>query len=210
MKKSFLNLTTMLLLGMPLVFVACDDDTQEEKEFDRAANIDYNQENREQWANYMSVVSNLLKTDATTLYHDWATSFNGGVGYGTLFKKHDNEDYGSAINCIETILDGCADIASEVGSAKIGDPYNLYVSGRKSIKPRGIIAAWLVADIPFVRTVATFPPGFGCQGLGNIRTVISTNILFLAHNVLLKLFPLLIGGQMPSCGTNLLGFRPCV
>lgn len=132
MKKIFLNLTTMLLLGMPLVFVACDDDTQEEKEFDRAANIDYNQENREQWANYMSVVSNLLKIDATTLYNDWATSFNGGVGYGTLFKNHDNEDYGSAINCIETILDGCADIASEVGSAKIGDPYNLYVSGRKA------------------------------------------------------------------------------
>ncbi|MDE5870403.1 MAG: peptidase M75, partial [Muribaculaceae bacterium] len=32
-------------------------------------------------------------------------------------------------SCIEQIIEGCADIANEVGTAKIGDPYNLYISG---------------------------------------------------------------------------------
>ena len=34
------------------------------------------------------------------------------------------------MNCLEQIVDGCADIANEVGTAKIGDPYNLYMAGR--------------------------------------------------------------------------------
>lgn len=35
-----------------------------------------------------------------------------------------------ALNCVEQIIDGCLDIANEVGEAKIGDPLNLYNSGR--------------------------------------------------------------------------------
>ena len=37
----------------------------------------------------------------------------------------------SAINCIEQIIDGCADIASEVGASKIGDPVSLYEGGKQ-------------------------------------------------------------------------------
>ncbi|MBP3830635.1 MAG: peptidase M75 [Bacteroidaceae bacterium] len=36
----------------------------------------------------------------------------------------------SALVCVEQIIDGCMDIANEVGNAKIGDPYDLFKSGR--------------------------------------------------------------------------------
>lgn len=41
-----------------------------------------------------------------------------------------DEDTQSALVCVEQIIDGCMDIANEVGNAKIGDPYDLYKSGR--------------------------------------------------------------------------------
>ncbi len=44
--------------------------------------------------------------------------------------KRSKGAYQSALNCLEQIVDGCADIANEVGTAKIGDPYNLYMAGR--------------------------------------------------------------------------------
>ena len=131
MKKN-LFLMGLIALGMSTAFIACsndDDDDKKDIDIENAADLDYSSDYGEQWANYMTVVSGLLKTDATTLYNDWAQSFNGGASYATLFKSHNNDTYESAINCVETIFDGCADIASEVGSAKIGDPYNLYVSG---------------------------------------------------------------------------------
>ena len=33
------------------------------------------------------------------------------------------------LRCVEQVIDGCNDIANEVGNAKIGDPYDLYVNG---------------------------------------------------------------------------------
>ena len=66
----------------------------------------------------------LLADDADELYNTWKN------GYADIFKNHNSEEYKSAIDCVEQILDGCIDIASEVGSAKIGDPYNLYMSGK--------------------------------------------------------------------------------
>ncbi len=33
-------------------------------------------------------------------------------------------------NCVQQIIEGCWDIANEVGDAKIGDPYDLYVAGK--------------------------------------------------------------------------------
>lgn len=40
------------------------------------------------------------------------------------------DDSQPALVCVEQIIDGCVDIANEVGEAKIGDPYGLYKSGR--------------------------------------------------------------------------------
>ncbi len=41
----------------------------------------------------------------------------------------DDEDGQEAFVCVEQILDGCMDIANEVGESKIGDPINLWESG---------------------------------------------------------------------------------
>ncbi len=40
------------------------------------------------------------------------------------------DDSQAALVCVEQIIDGCMDIANEVGNAKIGDPYDLYKAGR--------------------------------------------------------------------------------
>lgn len=52
----------------------------------------------------------------------------------TACDKDDPETPGgetqAALVCVEQIIDGCMDIANEVGNAKIGDPYDLFKSGR--------------------------------------------------------------------------------
>ncbi len=40
------------------------------------------------------------------------------------------DDTQSALVCIEQIIDGCLDISDEVGTAKMGDPYDLFKSGQ--------------------------------------------------------------------------------
>ncbi|MCR4995656.1 MAG: peptidase M75 [Bacteroidales bacterium] len=46
-------------------------------------------------------------------------------------EENNNEEYTqAALVCAEQILDGCMDIANEVGNAKIGDPYDLYMAGK--------------------------------------------------------------------------------
>lgn len=84
----------------------------------------------EAWCNYMKAVANLLKKDATDLYEAWATSYEGGDAYVNIFKNHSNSTYPTALACVEEIVDGCITIADEVGNAKIGDPYNLYMAGK--------------------------------------------------------------------------------
>lgn len=104
--------------------VSCSDDNNGDNGGDSAANIDYNSENAQQWANYMATVSKLLKDDAQTLYDQWNN------GYAATFKTHNSTEYPSAISCVEQIFDGCVDIAGEVGDTKMGDPYNKYVAGK--------------------------------------------------------------------------------
>lgn len=131
--KSFALLfaaTFMLALGT----AACSDNNDDgDDEFKYAAELDYSADNAEQWGNYMLVVANLLKQDAASLYDYWE---NGGgaysTGYASIFKNHNSNEYPSALSCVEEIIDGCTEIASEVGSTKIGDPYNLYVGGRRT------------------------------------------------------------------------------
>lgn len=84
----------------------------------------------ESWCNYMKAVANLLKKDATDLYEAWAVSYEGKDAYAQIFKNHNNSTYPTALACVEEIIDGCITIADEVGNAKIGDPYNLYMSGQ--------------------------------------------------------------------------------
>ncbi len=91
---------------------------------DEAANAVYNADNANAWAQYMRNTAQLLVNDVTVLYDEWNNS------YAAKFKSHSGGEFTSGLSCIEQLIDGCIDIAGEVGSAKIGDPYNLYVSGK--------------------------------------------------------------------------------
>ena len=135
MKKNGIYVA-MIALGLSCGFTACsseDDPVVVDPDVEQptsSADLLYTQTNASSWGNYMRVVANLLKEDAATLYADWNSSYNGGESYATLFKGHNNATFPSAISCVEQLIDGCWDIANEVGTAKIGDPYNLYMEGK--------------------------------------------------------------------------------
>ena len=118
MKKFFY--LSALSLGMMCSITACSDDDTTTID---AKNLDYTAENASSWGNYMRVVAQLLVNDATALYDDWAVKYNEGGSYADFFKNQD------ALTSVEQLIDGCVDIANEVGTAKIGDPYNLYKAG---------------------------------------------------------------------------------
>ena len=91
---------------------------------DEAANAVYNAGNANAWAQYMRNTAQLLVDDVTSLCDAWNN------GYADKFKSHNGGEFTSGLSCIEQLIDGCIDIAGEVGQAKIGDPYDLYVSGK--------------------------------------------------------------------------------
>jgi len=126
------NKLKVLVLGAVavLAMASCNKKDEPKKEGGvDAANIEYSSKNANSWHNYMNNVAALLKADATALYTSWETAYNDGEAFATTFKSH-NSSYKTALNCVEQILEGCQDIASEVGTAKIGDPYDLYQSGK--------------------------------------------------------------------------------
>ena len=123
MKKIFkyaMLFVSACILSAGLTSCNSDDD---DKSGDNPADLDYSQDYAEQWANYMVTVSGLLKDDAKKLYDEWNNR------YAAIFKSHNSTEYKSAINCVEQIIDGCIDIANEVGDTKIGDPYNKWTAG---------------------------------------------------------------------------------
>ncbi|MDE6696287.1 MAG: peptidase M75 [Muribaculaceae bacterium] len=132
MKKYLLSFSALLCASvMTLTGCSNNDDPKPEDNHDNAATLDYNEKNAASWGNYMQQVAILLQMDANTLYEAWTSSYEGGASFATSFKKHNDGNYSSELSCIEQIIEGCADIANEVGTAKIGDPYNLYISGDK-------------------------------------------------------------------------------
>ncbi len=133
MKKNlYLSISALLIAGA-LALTGCsdNDDPKPDDNHDNAATLDYNEKNAASWGNYMQQVAMLLQMDANTLYEAWTVSYEGGTPFATSFKEHNGGNYSSALSCVEQIIEGCADIANEVGTAKIGDPYNLYISGDK-------------------------------------------------------------------------------
>lgn len=96
---------------------------------DDAANIEYTTSNASSWGNYMTQVSKLLVQDATDLNNAWGQSYEGGAAFKEQFRNHQGTAYPSAVTSMLEVVDGCADIANEVGTAKIGDPFALYQAG---------------------------------------------------------------------------------
>ena len=81
------------------------------------------------WCKYAVAVSSLLKDDAAMLYKAWNEGLDGEEAYQTTFKEAKGA-YTSPNSCIEQIIDGCIDIANEVGESKIGDPRDKWENGK--------------------------------------------------------------------------------
>ncbi|GAE86013.1 hypothetical protein JCM10512_4492 [Bacteroides reticulotermitis JCM 10512] len=120
------------MLGLAFTTTSCSSDDNKEVS---AADIDYNSDNATSWHNYMKNVARLLQTDATNLQAAWTTG-----GYGDAFINHKGE-FTSAKSCVQQIVEGCIDIAGEVGSQKIGDPISKYKAG-KTIEAVYAVESW--------------------------------------------------------------------
>lgn len=129
---------TLILLAV-FMLAACGDDNSGETlktipegtadvtlEEDRTEVTSTNVAN---WTAYAQRVADLLAQDAATLHADWAQAYKGGLAFATQFKQG-CAAYPSALSCVEQIIDGCADIANEVGTSKIGEPRDLWESAK--------------------------------------------------------------------------------
>ncbi len=135
MKK---NVFMIGMLAMSLGFAACSNDENNdgtnipEGTADVTINdnnVDVTSKNIKTWSQYSTAVANLLAKDAADLNEAWSKTYKNGESYAQTFKTFGGE-YKSAAACVQQIVDGCIDIAGEVGTAKIGEPRDLWESGK--------------------------------------------------------------------------------
>lgn len=143
MKKNYF-LIGLLAVGLSMTTVSCGDDDPADgsnnggqvdnngngsddstlSDEEKAQNLDYTSENAAAWGNYAVHVANLLENDANTLKNQWVNS------YADAFKNHTAESgFRTGSDCVDQMIDGMVDIANEVGTSKIGEPYNLFKAG---------------------------------------------------------------------------------
>lgn len=144
MKKTYLfgSMLAMAVAFTTTTVVSCSDDDDNKKEQpsnpDNSADLDYKASNAKAWGNYMKNVAILLNNDAEKLYSQWAENYvtselNAGTSYAELFKKHDSRSgYSDVKSCAQEVVEKMAEIANEVGSSKIGDPYAKWTSGKQT------------------------------------------------------------------------------
>lgn len=135
MKK---NVFLVALLAMGLTtFTACDEENNEKTIPEGIADVNFEEDqtavtdaNLTNWVQYSVQVANLLTKDASDLKNAWTDSYNGGDAYSEQFKNPGpGKTFASYSNCVQQIIEGCADIANEVGTAKIGEPRDLWEKG---------------------------------------------------------------------------------
>lgn len=127
--KKYLFSAMLLLCGV--AFTSSCSDSNDDPDTPNSADLDYTSENADAWGNYMRNVVSLLNTDSKNLSDAWSVSYGStGKTYADLFKAHDSQSgYSSVDACIEEIVEKMGEIANEVGSSKIGDPYAKWTSG---------------------------------------------------------------------------------
>lgn len=113
--------------ALSLCATACDDDNNDNGGTVSVASVDATASNVGSFATYMKLVAKYLVDDATTLCEAWeSASGDYPSGYATHFKNLPAQE------AAEQIVDGCSDIANEVGEAKIGDPIDKWNAGNKT------------------------------------------------------------------------------
>ena len=132
------NVFLVALLAMGLTtFTACDEENNEKTIPEGIADVNFEEDqtavtdaNLTNWVQYSVQVANLLTKDASDLKNAWTDSYNGGDAYSEQFKNPGTgKTFASYSNCVQQIIEGCADIANEVGTAKIGEPRDLWEKG---------------------------------------------------------------------------------
>lgn len=132
MKKKNLFYLAALSLCMAFSMSSCSDDDPKPDVIDTPEDLDYTAENASAWGNYMYNVALLLDKDATDLYKYWSVDYNSKGSFLTQFKDQTGGTYNSPKACIEEMVqNGMWNIANEVGTAKIKDPYDKYTGGDK-------------------------------------------------------------------------------
>ncbi len=138
MKKTFCAFFALAALAVGLGLTSCSDDDNNETTIPEGlSDVDFEEEstavtssNKSNWARYSLVVANLLKNDADDLLEAWQEDYNGQGSYAETFKNPgQGKTYTSYVSCAEQIVDGCIDIANEVGVSKIGEPRDYWESG---------------------------------------------------------------------------------
>lgn len=125
----------MLAMAAVMGLAACSDDDDKVLTIPEGTNdvtlevddTDVTAANINNWTAYAGRVAELLAQDAATLYEDWSVSYKGGEAFASQF-KNGNGTYPTPVSCVEQIIDGCSDIANEVGTSKIGEPRDLWES----------------------------------------------------------------------------------
>lgn len=138
MKKRFIYAIALVMsVAMPVSLSSCDDDDDKNSVRSTSAStaadsLDYAADNAENWGKYMQAVATYLNADATELYNDWNSSYDGGASYASNFKSagQAGSSFADVAAATQQIIDGCIDIANEVGEAKIGDPVALFAAGK--------------------------------------------------------------------------------
>ena len=130
MKKRALFAAGLIAFGAA-TFTACKDDDEDLATIaeNEAINVEYNSTYAKQWGNYMRVVATLLKTDSDNLYKYWNEAYEGGDSYAKRFLSYTGAGFQSSKDCVEQIVDGCIDIAGEVGDSKIKGPVDKWLGG---------------------------------------------------------------------------------
>ena len=135
MKK---NVFLVALLAMGLTtFTACDEENNEKTIPEGIADVNFEEDqtavtdaNLTNWVQYSVQVANLLTKDASDLKNAWTDSYNGGDAYSEQFKNPGTgKTFASYSTCVQQIIEGCADTANEGGTAKIGEPRDLWEKG---------------------------------------------------------------------------------
>lgn len=139
MKKRFIYAIALVIgVAMQMSLASCDDDKDKSSVRSTSAStaadsLDYAADNAENWGKYMQAVATYLNADATELYNDWNVSYDGGASYASNFKSAGQagaSSFAAVEDATQQIIDGCIDIANEVGEAKIGDPVALFAAGK--------------------------------------------------------------------------------